>query len=478
MTRSLICSIVWSLALAGAAKAANVTPAFPNLLAFDSPINIEDPGDGTDRLFVVERAGQVYVFANNPTVSQRSRFIDISSRIELQGECGLLGLAFHPNFEQNRFFYLFYVRESPFQSVISRFTASAVNPNFADPATEVPLLTVSQNGFFHKGGCIEFGADGFLYISLGEDGTPDNAQSLTTLKGKVLRIDVNNPSGGRQYGIPNGNPFKGNPNGYREEIWAFGFRNPWRFSCDDATGDLWLGDVGQNAWEEVDFLRKGRNFGWPLMEGGVCYPQAGSCDTMDLDIVLPVATYPHSNGSASITGGCVYRGPTVPSLYGNYIFADYITGQIWYLDPDNNPSNERLIVDTSLNITAFGTDADDELYFSTFEGPIYRFVETTTDVGTRPPGITALRAVHPNPFSINTTFDIELESEARVTLDLFDVSGRRVATLIDKMMPAGGHTVIWDGRDVDGRVQPSGVFFSRLTVNGAPAGTLRIVKLK
>lgn len=154
MTRSLICSIVWSLALAGAAKAANVTPAFPNLLAFDSPINIEDPGDGTDRLFVVERAGQVYVFANNPTVSQRSRFIDISSRIELQGECGLLGLAFHPNFEQNRFFYLFYVRESPFQSVISRFTASAVNPNFADPATEVPLLTVSQNGFFHKGGCI------------------------------------------------------------------------------------------------------------------------------------------------------------------------------------------------------------------------------------------------------------------------------------------------------------------------------------
>ena len=476
MTRSLICSIVWSLALAGAVKAANVTPAFPNLPAFDSPINIEDPGDGTDRLFVVERAGQVYVFANNPNVSQRSQFIDISSRIELQGECGLLGLAFHPNYEQNRFFYLFYVRSSPFQSVVSRFTATAGNPNLADPATEVVLLTVSQNGFFHKGGCLEFGADGYLYISLGEDGTPDNAQSLTTVKGKVLRIDVNNPSGGRQYGIPNGNPFKGNPSGFREEIWAWGFRNPWRFSCDDQTGDLWLGDVGQNAWEEVDFLRKGRNFGWPLMEGSVCY-QPPQCDTLDLDIVLPVATYPH-NGSASITGGCVYRGPSVPSLYGNYIFADYITGQIWYLDPDNNPSNERLIVDTTLNITAFGTDADHELYFSTFEGPIYRFVETATDVGTRPPGITALRAVHPNPFSINTTFDIELESEARVALDVFDVSGRRVATLIDKMMPAGGHTVIWDGRDVDGRVQPSGVFFSRLTVNGAPAGTLRIVKLK
>ncbi|HEU4929905.1 MAG TPA: PQQ-dependent sugar dehydrogenase, partial [Candidatus Krumholzibacteria bacterium] len=350
--------------------------------------------------------------------------------------------------------------------------------NLADPATEVPILTVTQNGFFHKGGCIEFGADGYLYISLGEDGTPNNAQSLTTLKGKVLRIDVNNPSGGRQYGIPTGNPFKGNPNGYREEIWAFGFRNPWRFSCDEQTGQMWLGDVGQNAWEEVDFLRKGRNFGWPLMEGSVCYPQAGSCDTMDLDIVLPVATYPHGGSGASITGGCVYRGPTVPSLYGDYVFGDFITGQIWYLDPDNNPSSEQLIIDTTLNISAFGTDADGELYFSTFEGQIYRFFETTTDVGTRAPGIHALRAVRPNPFSTSTVFDIELGSEAKATLEVFDVRGRRVATLIDTMMPAGDHTVTWDGRDVDGRVQPSGVFFCRLTVSGSPAGVQRIVKLK
>lgn len=477
MTRSLICSIVWSLALAGTAHAANITPAFPNLPAFDSPINIEDPGDNTDRLFVVERVGQVYVFANNPTVSQRTQFINISSKVELQGECGLLGLAFHPNYESNRYFYLFYVRDSPFQSVVSRFTASAGNPNFADPATEVPIITISQNGFFHKGGCIEFGADGFLYISLGEDGTPNNAQSLTTLKGKVLRIDVDNPSGGRQYGIPNGNPYKGNPNGFREEIWAFGFRNPWRFSCDDQTGDLWLADVGQDSWEEVDYLRKGRNYGWPYMEGTTCY-QPPQCDTLNLDVVLPLATYPHGPNGASITGGCVYRGPTVPSLYGNYVFADFQTGQIWYLDLDNNPSNERLIIDSTLNITAFGADADGELYFSTFEGQIYKFVETATDVGTRAPGFTALRAVHPNPFSLNTTFDIELESQARTTLDVFDVRGRRITTLIDRIMPAGGHTVNWDGRDVDGRVQPSGVFFCRLTVNGAPAGTLRIVKLK
>jgi len=477
MTRSFICSIVWSLALAGTANAAGVTPAFPSLPLFDSPINIEDPRDGTDRLFVIERAGQVYVFQNDPGVTQRTQFINISSKVELQGECGLLGLAFHPNYEQNRFFYLFYVNDSPFQSVVSRFTANAGNPNFADPATEVPIITISQSGFFHKGGCIEFGADGYLYISLGEDGTPSNAQSLTTLKGKVLRIDVDNPSGGRQYGIPIGNPFRGNPNGYREEIWAFGFRNPWRFSCDEQTGNMWLGDVGQNSWEEVDMLRKGRNFGWPLMEGSACY-QPPSCDTLDLDVVLPVATYGHGPSGASITGGCVYRGPSVPSLYGNYIFGDFITGQIWYVDPDNNPSNEQLITDTTLNISAFGTDADGELYFSTFEGGIYRFFETTTDVGTRAPGIGALRAVRPNPFSASTSLDLELATEARATLEVFDVRGRRVATLIDQIMPAGDHTVTWDGRDVDGRVQPSGVFFCRLTVNGSPAGMQRLVLLR
>ncbi len=479
MTRLFICSIVWSLALAVTANAAGVTVAFPNLPAFDSPINIEDPGDGSDRLFVVERAGQVFVFDNNPGVTQRTQFINISSKITVAGECGLLGLAFHPNYAANRFFYLFYVNQSPFQSVVARFTANAGNPNLADPATEVPIITISQNSQFHKGGCIAFGPDGYLYISLGDDVTENNAQSLTTVKGKVLRIDVNNPSGGRQYGIPPTNPFAGNPFGYREEIWAFGFRNPWRFSFDSDQGDLWLGDVGQDTWEEVDRVLKGRNYGWPRMEARACY-HPPSCDTLGLDLAMPVAEYNHSvgGGSASITGGRVYRGPTVPSLYGDYIFADYITGHIWRLDPNNNPSNEQVIIDTSLNIAAFGADADGELYFSTFEGPIYRFVETTTDVGSRVPDIGALRDVRPNPFSASTTLDLELATEARATLEVFDVRGRRVATLIDKMMPAGDHTVTWDGRDVDGRVQPSGVFFCRLTVNGSPAGTRRIVLLK
>ncbi|HXV13491.1 MAG TPA: PQQ-dependent sugar dehydrogenase, partial [Candidatus Krumholzibacteria bacterium] len=423
MTRLLIAFAAVAM-LAGIARAVEISPAFPNLAAFDSPINIEDPLDGTDRLFVVERAGQIYVFQNDPGVSQRSLFLDISSLLTTQGECGLLGLAFHPDYETNRFFYVCYVDASPFQTVIARFTANAANPNFADLGSQVPALTISQNGFFHKGGCIEFGPDGYLYISLGEDGTPNNAQSLTTLKGKVLRIDVDSPGGGLQYGIPPDNPFEGNPNGYREEIYAFGFRNPWRFSCDSQTGQLWLGDVGQNTWEEVDVILKGRNYGWPRMEGRVCYPIGQPCDTTNLDLVLPVAVYNHGGNGASITGGCIYRGPSVPSLYGEYVFADYIDGRIWHLDPEVNPSSIQLIDDTALNIAAFGTDASGELYFTTFNGAIYRFVESTTDVPAPAPAMGALHAVHPNPFQSSAIMEYSIASAGRTMLEVFDVRGQ------------------------------------------------------
>jgi glucose/arabinose dehydrogenase len=478
MIRSILGTIAISCVLAGTSHAIDITPAFPSLANFDSPINIEHPGDGTDRLFVVERAGQIYVFANNPNVSTRSVFLDISSLLITDGECGLLGLAFHPNYESNRHFYVFYVDGSPRQTVIARFTANAGNPNIADPGSHLPLLTIAQNGFFHKGGCIEFGPDGYLYISLGEDNDTVAAQALTSLKGKVLRIDVDNPEAPLQYGIPDDNPFEGNQSGYREEIYAYGFRNPWRFSFDFDTGDLWLGDVGQNTWEEIDRVRKGRNYGWPEMEGNACYPIGQPCDTTNLDIVLPVAVYNHGGSGASVTGGCVYRGPSVPSLYGDYIFADYIDGQLWWIDPDNNPSVLHLIDDTTLNIAAFGTDDDGELYFSTFNGPIYRFVETTTDVPAHTPALGALRAARPNPFHGSSTMEYSLAESGHATLEVFDVQGRRVATLIDRLVPAGDHTAAWNGRGVDGRALPSGVYFSRLTVNGSPVGTQRIVMVK
>ncbi len=472
------CTVVAFIGYAGFAHAVAIAPAFPNLANFDSPINIEHAGDGSDRLFVVERAGQIYVFVNDPTVSQRSVFIDISSALTTQGECGLLGLAFHPNYESNRYFYVCFVDGSPLQTVIARFTASAGNPNLADPSSALPILTVSQNGFFHKGGCIAFGADGYLYFSLGEDGNPSNAQSLTTLKGKVLRIDVDNPGGGLQYGIPPDNPFEGNTSGYRQEIYAYGFRNPWRFSIDSETSDLWLGDVGQNTWEEVDRVRKGRNHGWPAMEGGACYPIGSPCDTTNLDIVLPVAVYNHGGSGASITGGCVYRGPSVPTLYGNYLFADYMDGRLWYIDPDVNPGTLHLIGDTPLNIAAFGTDADGEVYFSTFNGPLYRFVETASDVAGRAPSMGTLGAARPNPFSANASMEFSLAETNHAALEVFDVRGRLVAKPIDKSVPAGDHTAVWDGRDLGGRELPSGVYFCRLTVGGTPVGTRRVVLVR
>lgn len=474
MTRIAITTITLVTVLAGFAQATGIAPAFPNLPAFASPINIEHPGDGTDRLFVVERAGPIYVFQNSPTVSQRLQFIDLGPQLTTDGENGLLGLAFHPNYESNRYFYVCYVDPSPFETVVARVTANAVNPNLADPGTLLPILRVGQSSSYHKGGCIAFGPDGYLYIALGEDTTPTNAQSLTTLKGKVLRIDVDNPGGGLQYGIPPDNPLEGNTSGYREEIFAWGFRNPWRFSFDFDTGDIWLGDVGQNTWEEVDLLLKGRNYGWPRMEGQVCY-QPAVCDTTNLDLVLPVAVYGHGGNGASITGGRVYRGPSVPSLYGNYVFADYIDGQLWYLDTDGNPSVLNLIEDTALNIAAFGVDMNDELYFSSFDGEIYRFVETASDVPGRTPSIGSLGASYPNPFQSNTVLEYSVAAGGHATLDVFDVRGMRVATLVDKTVSAGVHGVEWNGRDADGSSLPSGVYFGRLTVNGTPVGTQRLV---
>ena len=267
MTRTILGTLMGSALLAGWAHAATIAPAFPNLAAFDSPINIEDPLDGTDRLFVVERDGRIYVFANNPTVSQRTLFLDIRSLLTTQGECGLLGLAFHPNYETNRYFYVCYTDASPFETIIARVTANAANPNLADPATLLPIIRIGQSTNFHKGGCIAFGPDGYLYISLGEDSNAPNSQNLTSLKGKMLRIDVNNPGGGLQYGIPPDNPLEGNTNGYREEIYAWGFRNPWRISFDSATDRLWVADVGQDSYEEIDVVEKGKNYGWDCREG-------------------------------------------------------------------------------------------------------------------------------------------------------------------------------------------------------------------
>jgi len=352
-----------------------VEAAFPNL-TFSNPVGIYPVNDGTNRLFLVQQNGLVYVFNNSRTVTSSTVFLDIREGVLFGGEEGLLGLAFHPNFAQNKYFYVDYVADSPLRTVIARYSVSTGNSDEADKNSEVILLEVSQPFSNHKGGQIAFGPDGFLYIAMGDGGSAGdpygNAQSLTALLGKILRIDVDSTSLGRQYGIPADNPFADNPNGYGEEIFAYGLRNPWRFSFDPQTGWLWTGDVGQNRREEVDIIQNGKNYGWNITEGTLCYSPSSGCSTTGLE--PPIWEYGHDVGN-SVTGGFVYRGPLLRELIGAYIYGDFGSGRIWALwySGTNVTSNSELI-DTGLNIASFGIDNSDNLYFCAFDGKIYRLI--------------------------------------------------------------------------------------------------------
>lgn len=355
-----------------------IVEAFPNL-TFSNPLNIQHADDQTNRLFVEEQGGVIYVFENNSETSEKTVFLDISGRItNAANEQGLLGLAFHPDYESNGYFYVNYTAAGSGDTIISRFSVSDENPDQADPASEVEILSYAQPFSNHNGGHLAFGPDGYLYIGAGDGGDAgdpnNNAQDRTTLLGSVLRIDVDNPDDGNQYGIPADNPFAGNDQGYREEIFAYGLRNPWRFSFDPESGNLWAGDVGQSNREEIHIIENGLNYGWNIIEGSLCFEPATNCDKSGLE--LPVFEYPHTSGNGSITGGYVYRGPSLPEMDGYYIYADFISGRIWALDTSDldNPENTE-IHQASFNISSFGTDQNNELYFCGFDGKIYHLSE-------------------------------------------------------------------------------------------------------
>lgn len=292
-------------------------------------------------------------------------FGDISDRlIDSRGnEEGLLGLAFAPNFDVEKRVYLYYTAGNPRRSVLSRFR---VANGTMDMTSEHVILEIPQPFANHNGGQIAFGADGYLYVALGDGGSAgdpqDNGQNLSTLLGSILRLDVS----GEDYAIPSDNPFVDTP-GAMPEIYAYGLRNPWRFSFDRATGDLWAGDVGQDMWEEVDRIIPGGNYGWNIMEGLECY-QASSCDTTGLQI--PRAVYGHDAG-CSVTGGYVYRGPSMPELNGWYVYGDFCTGRIWAVNTaDESPP--VLLAETGLPITSFGELPDGELLVLTFVNAVFR----------------------------------------------------------------------------------------------------------
>ena len=356
----------------GQTQTANpIEVAYPNL-SFNQPVGLYSPNDGTDRVFVVEQPGVIRVFNNSVTSVSSSSFLDISTHVVYGGEQGLLGLAFHPNYRSNGYIYVDYVANNPLRTVISRYKVSAVDPNLAQSDSEFVLLEISQPFSNHKGGQLAFGPDGYLYIGMGDGGSEGdplgNGQNLSTLLGKILRIDVNSPSAGRNYSVPLDNPFVGNTFGYKEEIYAYGFRNPWRFSFDPPTSRLWVGDVGQDEMEEIDLVEKSKNYGWNIMEGTL--PYAGGNQT---GLELPIWEYSHDIGNA-IIGGYVYRGSATPVLTGVYVYGDYGTGKIWALNFSGTgaPTN-TLLTDSGLVISSFGIDARGEIYVCAFDGKIYKF---------------------------------------------------------------------------------------------------------
>lgn len=347
----------------------------PVVGGFDRPVGVVQPDDGSDRLFVVEQGGTIEIVSDGETFGQP--FLDLSGLVGTNGsERGLLSMAFHPDYAENGFFYVDYT-DTNGDSVIARYQVSD-DPNQADPESAQTLMHVDQPFANHNGGLVLFGPDGYLYVGFGDGGSAGdpkrNAQSLKTVLGKVLRLDVDpaKVTDDRPYLIPADNPFVDQA-GARPEIWAYGLRNPWRFSFDRETGDLWIADVGQNTWEEVNYQPAastgGENYGWVEREGAHCYPDGDPCPADGM--IDPVAEYSHDVG-ISITGGYVYRGDGVAGLEGMYLYADFGTGYMWGLIPSGDDWILTEPLDTGLTISAFGQDREAQLYVTAFDGTLYQ----------------------------------------------------------------------------------------------------------
>ena len=358
LTALLSCLIAASATSAAAQDGLRLEPVVEDL---EQPVLVTHAGDGSGRLFVVEQTGRILIVDRGDLLE--NPFLDIRDGVGAGGERGLLGLAFHPAYADNRRYFVHYTRAEDGASVVAEFRVSR-DPNRSRPAGRA-LLTVEQPFANHNGGMIAFGPDGFLYIALGDGGSsgdPGNrAQDPDVLLGKILRIDVD---GRRPYAIPEDNPFAAG--GGRPEIYALGLRNPWRFSFDRKKGRLFAGDVGQGRIEEIDVIRRGRNYGWRILEGSRCFEPPEDCERRGLK--LPRTEYGHGGGRCSVTGGYVYRGREVPALKGTYVFGDYCSGEIFGL----RKRNRSVLLDTDLSISSFGEDQASELHVVDHGGAVYR----------------------------------------------------------------------------------------------------------
>lgn len=349
--------------------------AFPEL-SLQNLVHLTYAPDGSNRLFAVHQDGQITVFSHDPDVESAEVFLDITQQVNhADTEEGLLGLAFDPGYGVNGYFYVSYTTPPPRRSIVSRFSVTKEDAYRADPTSELVIMDVPQPFSNHNGGHIVFGPDGYLYIGLGDGGSAGDpqgqGQNRSTVLGSILRIDVTGAALGAPYAVPSDNPFANTGDDVRAEIWAYGLRNPWRFNFDPVAGDLWAADVGQDHFEEVDIIKRGANYGWNIMEGAHCYPPSVDfCNQSGLE--MPIFEYTHAEG-CSVIGGYVYRGSRLLWLQGAYVYGDYCSGKIWAISYDGAEVIEhRRLAKTSFPISAFGEDAQGELYILSDVGGIYR----------------------------------------------------------------------------------------------------------
>lgn len=397
---------------------------------FTRPIDIQNAGD--DRLFIVEQDGLIKIIAGSATNTTPFLSIAVNS---IGNEQGLLGLAFHPDYANNGFFFVNYTQPDR-STQISRFTVSG-DPDVADTSSELSILNVPQPFANHNGGCLQFGADGYLYIGLGDGGSandPQNiAQNPTRLLGKMLRIDIDNTEGSNNYAIPDDNPFVSDTS-IRDEIWAIGVRNPWKFSFDATTDDLWIADVGQNEIEEINKVAAGvggQNYGWRCYEGDEDFNTGGCADVSTY--TFPLADYTHSSDGAfkcSVTGGYVYRGSTYPGMIGVYIFADFCSNELAFIDDTNNI---QFVGPFAGGLSSFGEDVNNELYVAALNtGIIHRVIDANLSVDE----VTLAQfSLFPNPASsqVTVSFHPSIGTGSKNNEDIlrvFDLTGRMVQTTI------------------------------------------------
>lgn len=467
--------LAWTVATVATAQTPSlIQPAYPDL-TFDRPLSYAySSGSLGNVAYVVQQNGFIYAFPERDDASMEDRreFLNLSSRISGSGgETGLLGLAIPDDFQTTGHFFVYYTaNDGGLVSRLSRFSLMEGSLYEADPQSELVILQTNQPQSNHNGGMIAFGPDGYLYIAMGDGGgTGDpgnNAQNRSNLLGSILRIDVSASTRENPYDVPDDNPFVGQE-GVRPEIYAYGLRNPWRFSFDRETGQGWIGDVGQGSFEEINRLEAGANYGWRVTEGFACYNPAQGCSAEGF--IMPVKVYGRSLGQ-SVTGGYVYRGAGSPQLAGAYIYGDYVSGRIWMLRREGGQTTaDSLLIDTSLNIASFGERRDGELLILGYSnGRIYRFAPNLgtgiEEGGTDLPETFALGQNYPNPFNPSTEIPFDVAHETHVELSVYDLTGRKLATLVNGPYRAGSYKVSFNAGSLS-----SGIYFC---VMSTPEGRL------